>query len=50
MVEGRYRGTMKATRRHFDAQFAHVWRVRNGKIVSFQQYTDTKQWAAAARA
>ena len=49
VVEGRYRGTVKATRRSFDAQFAHVWQLRDGKIIRFQQYTDTKQWAQAAQ-
>jgi ketosteroid isomerase-like protein len=48
VVEGRYQGTMKATGTPVDAQFAHVWQVRDGKIVSFQQYTDTRQWARAA--
>ncbi len=46
-VEGRYRGTSKATGARIDAQFVHVWDVRDGKIVRFQQYTDTKQWADA---
>jgi uncharacterized protein len=50
VVEGRYRGTMKATGTPIDAQFAHVWRLRGGKIVTFQQYTDTSQWAKAAGA
>jgi ketosteroid isomerase-like protein len=48
VVEGRYRGLMKATGTRIDAQFAHVWQVRDGKVVRFQQYTDTKQWADAA--
>ena len=47
-VEGRYRGTMKATGIPVDAQFVHVWDLRGGKVVGFQQYTDTKQWADAA--
>lgn len=47
-VEGRYRGRMKATGTPVDAQFVHVWRLRDGKVVRFQQYTDTKQWADAA--
>ena len=47
VVEGRYRGQMKATGRRIDAQFAHVWELRDGKVVRFQQYTDTKQWADA---
>lgn len=48
VVEGRYRGTMRATGTPVDAQFAHVWRLRDGKLVRFQQYTDTRQWAEAA--
>ena len=50
VVEGRYKGTWKATQAKVDAQFAHIWHVRDGKIVRFQQYTDTRQWAKAARA
>ncbi len=49
VAEGRYQGTMKATRTPVDAQFAHVWQLRHGKVIRFQQYTDTKQWADAAR-
>lgn len=48
VVEGRYRGKMNATGTIVDAQFAHVWQLRDGKVVRFQQYTDTKQWAKAA--
>jgi hypothetical protein len=48
VVEGRYRGKFKATGASVDAQFAHVWQLRDGKVVRFQQYTDTKQWADAA--
>ena len=44
---GRYRGTCKATGHAIDAQLAHVWRVDGGKIVRFQQYTDTLQVTAA---
>jgi ketosteroid isomerase-like protein len=50
VVEGRYRGTMKATGIPIDAQFVHVWQLAGGKVVAFQQYTDTKQWADAAAA
>jgi ketosteroid isomerase-like protein len=50
VVEGRYRGTMKATGVPIDAQFVHVWQLAGGKVVAFQQYTDTKQWADAASA
>jgi ketosteroid isomerase-like protein len=47
VAEGRYRGIVKQTGKRIDAQFAHVWDLRNGKITRFQQYTDTKQWAEA---
>lgn len=42
---GRYRGIFKATGNRLDAQFAHVWRVVDGKAAAFQQYTDTLQAA-----
>ena len=45
VVLGRYRGTYKASGKAIDAQFAHVWRVDDGKAVAFQQYTDTLQAA-----
>jgi uncharacterized protein len=48
VAEGRYTGTMKTTGTPLDAQFAHVWQLRDGKVIRFQQYTDTKQWADAA--
>lgn len=38
---GEYSGTYKATGRSFTAPFAHVWKFRDGKAVSFQQHTDT---------
>jgi uncharacterized protein len=41
---GRYRGTYKATGNRVDAQFVHVFQVKDGKIVRFQQYTDTAQF------
>ena len=45
IVLGRYRGTYKATGRTLDAQVVHVWRIAGGKVVAFQQYTDTLQAA-----
>lgn len=48
VVEGRYKGTMNATGRPVDAQFAHVWEIAGDKVVRFQQYTDTAQWREAA--
>ena len=38
---GRYRGKCKATGREQDTQIAHVFRVRDGKVVAFQQHADT---------
>lgn len=38
---GLYSGTYKATGRRFAAPFAHVWKLRDGKAVSFRQHTDT---------
>jgi ketosteroid isomerase-like protein len=41
----RRRGIFKATGKKFDAQLVHVWRVADGRAVSFQQYTGTLQAA-----
>ena len=41
VVLGKYRGTYKATGKSFQANFAHVWKVREGKAVRFVQYVDT---------
>ncbi|MBC7930201.1 MAG: DUF4440 domain-containing protein, partial [Rubrivivax sp.] len=38
---GRYGGKYKATGKSFQANFAHVWKIREGKAVEFVQYTDT---------
>ncbi|WP_425411081.1 nuclear transport factor 2 family protein [Hyphococcus sp.] len=46
IVFGRYSGTYKATGKSMDAPFAHAWTVEDGKIVAFQQYTDTAEHAA----
>ena len=45
VVEARYRGTFKATGKPLDAQVAHVFEFRDGKVIRFQQYTDTRQFA-----
>lgn len=47
VVEGRYTAVVKETGTPIDAQFAHVWEVKDGRITRFQQYTDTGQWNAA---
>ena len=45
LATSRYTGVYKATGKSLDAQFAHLWEISEGKIQSFQQYTDTKQSA-----
>ena len=45
---GRYRGTFKQTGKAVNAQFVHVFRFQGGKVVRFQQYTDTAQFRDAA--
>ena len=47
VVVDRYTGTVKAIGVPINAQFGHYWDVKDGKVVRFQQYTDTKQWADA---
>jgi uncharacterized protein len=44
---GQYRGTYKATGRSMQAAFAHVWYLRDGKVVKFVQHTDTRKVAEA---
>jgi len=38
---GKYSGTYKRTGKSFQANFAHVWKVEDGKAVRFVQYVDT---------
>jgi uncharacterized protein len=38
---GDYPGNNKATGKAVKAPFAHVWKLRRGAVVSFQQFTDT---------
>ena len=45
VVLGTYTGAHKATGRAVRAQFAHVWAVKGSRVLRFQQYTDTKQFA-----
>lgn len=47
VVLGTYSGAHRTTGKKVRAQFAHVWGVREGRVVRFQQYTDTKQFAEA---
>lgn len=47
LAEARYRATVKATGKPLDVQVAHIWDFRGGKVVRWQQYTDTWQFAQA---
>ena len=46
---GRYNAKNKRTGKSISAQFVHVWNLKDGKAIQFQQYADTKQVAAAIR-
>lgn len=47
VMEGRYLGTVQATGTDLSAQVVHVWDLDGDRIVRFQQYTDTWQFAEA---
>lgn len=44
VVLGRYGGTIKHGGAALDAPFCHVYRFHDGKVATFQQFTDTEQW------
>lgn len=39
---GTYTGTYKATGRLMEARVAHVWKLKAGKIISFEQFVDSQ--------
>jgi ketosteroid isomerase-like protein len=39
---GTYTGTYKASGRYFEARVAHVWKLKDGKIISFEQFVDSQ--------
>lgn len=41
VVLGTYGGKYNATGKSISVPFAHVWTLRDGKIIKFVQYTDT---------
>ncbi len=45
---GRYVGTARETGRPLDAAFAHVLSIRDGRVASLEQITDTQRWLDAA--
>jgi len=49
VVTGRYEGTHRVTAKAFTAPAAHIYDLRDGKLVRFRQFTDTKViWDAMA--
>jgi len=46
---GRYQAKYKKNGAVIDAQFAHVFTLKDGKVIKFQQYTDTKQVSEAIK-
>jgi ketosteroid isomerase-like protein len=43
VVEGRYKAVFRPTGKALDAQTCHVWKFKNGMVMSFHQYADTAQ-------
>ena len=41
----RYQAKLKKNGATYDAQVAHLWTLKNGKAIAFQQYLDTKKVA-----
>lgn len=41
IATGRYLGTYKATGKPQNTQIAHIWQLKDNKIVAFQQHADT---------
>ncbi|GAA4477939.1 nuclear transport factor 2 family protein [Microbacterium panaciterrae] len=46
---GTYSGTNSRTGRFFAARVAHVWRLEDGEVVAFEQFTDTEMVQRAVR-
>jgi ketosteroid isomerase-like protein len=49
-VLGRYAATVKKTGSPIDSEWCHIFTIRDGKVVSFREFTDTAQAAEAYRA
>jgi ketosteroid isomerase-like protein len=47
VMQGRYKGHVWATGNDLDLPTMHVWDIKDGKVVKFQQYTDTFGYAEA---
>ncbi|MBO9616424.1 MAG: nuclear transport factor 2 family protein [Dyadobacter sp.] len=38
---GTYSGTYKITNKYFSARVAHLWKLKDGRIISFEQFVDS---------
>jgi len=43
----RYKAKLKKNGVEYNTQAAHLWTLKDGKVINFQQYVDTKQLADA---
>jgi ketosteroid isomerase-like protein len=43
----RYDAKVKKTGKTYNAQVAHLWTLKDGKVIAFQQFLDTKKVAEA---
>jgi ketosteroid isomerase-like protein len=50
VMVGSYDATYRATGKRMQARVVHVWRVQDGKIAEFEQFTDTLKVAEALEA
>ncbi len=41
IVLGKYTGIGKNSRKNFESPFAHIYTIKDGKIIKFRQYADT---------
>ena len=48
VVLGYYHGKFRGNAEAFKAQVAHIWTIREGRVIKFQQYLDTLQVAREA--
>jgi uncharacterized protein len=46
---GTYTGAYKLTGKSFEARVAHIWKLENGKITSFEQFVDSRMVNDAMR-
>ena len=49
LATGRYQAKYKKNGAALDAQVAHLWTLKEGKVIRFQQYTDTRQFSELIR-